>query len=49
MVSVNKYIIDTSAMLSQKSDEQYRRTVYKSLPPVRMKSTIVVRLLPPVS
>ena len=31
MVSVNKYIIDTSAMLSQKSDEQYRRTVYRSL------------------
>lgn len=31
MVSVNKYIIDTSAMLSQKSDEQYRRTVYQSL------------------
>ena len=31
MVSVSKYIIDTSAMLSQKSDEQYRRTVYRSL------------------
>lgn len=31
MVSVNKYIIDTSAILSQKSDEQYRRTVYRSL------------------
>ena len=31
MVSVSKYIIDTSAMLFQKSDEQYRRTVYRSL------------------
>lgn len=31
MVSVSKYIIDTSSMLSQKSDEQYRRTVYRSL------------------
>ena len=31
MVSVSKYINDTSAMLSQKSDEQYRRTVYRSL------------------
>ena len=33
MVSVTrcKYIIDTSAMLSQKSDEQYRRNVYKTL------------------
>ena len=31
MVSVSKYIIDTSAMLSQKSNEQYRRTVYRSL------------------
>ncbi len=31
MVSVGKYIIDTSAMLSQKSDEQYRRSVYQSL------------------
>ena len=31
MVSVNKYIIDTSAMLSQKAHEQYRRTVYRSL------------------
>ena len=31
MVSVKKYIIDTSAMLSQKSDEQYRRNVYRTL------------------
>lgn len=31
MVSVSKYIIDTSTMLSQKSDEQYGRTVYRSL------------------
>lgn len=31
MVSVNKYIIDTSAMLSQKPDEQYRRTIFRSL------------------
>ena len=31
MVSVNKYIIDTSAMLAQKPDEQYRRNVYRSL------------------
>lgn len=28
---MSKYIIDTSAMLSQKPDEQYRRTVYRSL------------------
>ncbi len=26
-----KYIIDTSAMLSQKSDEQYRRNVFRTL------------------
>jgi predicted nucleic acid-binding protein len=31
MVFVSKYIIDTSAMLSQKPDEQYRRTIYQSL------------------
>lgn len=33
MVSVNgaKYIIDTSAILSQKADERYRRNVYRSL------------------
>ncbi len=31
MVSVEKYIIDTSAMLSQKANEQYRRNVYHSL------------------
>ena len=31
MVSVSNYIMDTSSMLSQKPDEQYRRTVYKSL------------------
>ncbi len=33
MVSVTtpKYIIDTSAMLSQKLDEQYRRSVYRTL------------------
>lgn len=33
MVSMNqrKYIIDTSAMLSQKSDEQYRRNVFRTL------------------
>lgn len=31
MVSVRKYIIDTSAMLSQKANEQYRRNVYQSL------------------
>lgn len=31
MASVRKYIIDTSAILSQKPDEQYRRTVYRSL------------------
>lgn len=29
--STAKYIIDTSAILSQKSDEQYRRNVYRSL------------------
>ena len=28
---MNKYIIDTSAILSQKSDEKYRRNVYRSL------------------
>lgn len=31
MVSVEKYIIDTSAMLSQKSDELYRRNIFQSL------------------
>ncbi len=31
MASVENYIIDTSAMLSQKSDEQYRRKVFRSL------------------
>lgn len=31
MVSMSRYIIDTSTMLSQKADEQYRRKVYQSL------------------
>ena len=31
MVSVEKYIIDTSAMLSQKPDEHYRRNIFQSL------------------
>lgn len=31
MVSIMKYIIDTSAMLSQKADEQYRRNIFQSL------------------
>lgn len=31
MADVMKYIIDTSAILSQKTDELYRRTIYTSL------------------
>ena len=31
MVLVGKYIIDTSAILSQKPDEHYKRSVYRTL------------------